>query len=135
MATVFFYGLFMDEQLLQSKGMSPTLPRLVKVQGYGLRIGERATLEPSDTEHVYGAVMELDDAALATLYSEKSVADYVPVSVVATDEQQQSIPAICYILPMVQVRGSNSDYARSLGKVAQKLGLPIDYINEIRTWI
>jgi hypothetical protein len=43
---VFFYGLFMDESLLASKGVRPTKLTVGYVDGYGLRIGKRATLLP-----------------------------------------------------------------------------------------
>ena len=41
---VFFYGLFMDESLLATKGIEPSEVNLNFVDGYGLHIGERATL-------------------------------------------------------------------------------------------
>jgi hypothetical protein len=41
---VFFYGLFMDVDLLRSKGAQPENPRLASVSGFALRIGQRATL-------------------------------------------------------------------------------------------
>jgi hypothetical protein len=45
---VFFYGPFMDEELLRAKGVQPANPRQACVRGFALRIGERATL-PSPT--------------------------------------------------------------------------------------
>lgn len=41
---VFFYGLFMDAELLRSKGAFPVNIRRAGVPGFELRIGERATL-------------------------------------------------------------------------------------------
>ena len=52
--TVFFYGLFMDESLLASKGVNPSKATIGYVEGYGLRIGRRATLVPDDTNRAYG---------------------------------------------------------------------------------
>lgn len=45
---VFFYGLFMDADLFEAKGLRPRDPRRARIEGYGLRIGERATLVPAD---------------------------------------------------------------------------------------
>lgn len=42
MKSVFFYGLFMDQELLKAKGLNPANPRLAYVAGYGLRIGQWA---------------------------------------------------------------------------------------------
>jgi hypothetical protein len=50
--TVFFYGLFMDESLLASRGLSPSKAIVGYVNGYRLRIGRRATLVPDDGNRV-----------------------------------------------------------------------------------
>jgi len=39
MVRVFFYGLFMDESLLATKGIEPSKVNLGFVDGFGLRIG------------------------------------------------------------------------------------------------
>jgi hypothetical protein len=44
--SVFFYGLFMDEELLRAKGVQPRSPRQACIRGFALRIGQRATLVP-----------------------------------------------------------------------------------------
>ncbi len=56
---VFFYGLFMDESLLASKGVRPTEPTIGYVDGYGLRIGKRATLLPEANSRAYGVLMKI----------------------------------------------------------------------------
>lgn len=43
---LFFYGLFMDEDVLRDRGVSPLRPRSAVVPGYRLRIGRRALLVP-----------------------------------------------------------------------------------------
>ena len=134
MKAVFFYGLFMDEDLLRQKGLNPESPRLAQVIGYGLRIGERATLEKSASERAWGCVIELTEAELDSLYAEASVADYIPEPLMATDSRGHPIAAISYILPMHKLSGHNPAYARSLAIAASKLGLPDDYIEEIETW-
>ena len=53
---VFFYGLFMDEDLLLSKGVTPTNLRPALLTGYQLRIGNRATLVPAQSGQVFGLV-------------------------------------------------------------------------------
>ena len=66
------------------------------------------------------------------LYSDKSVADYVSesVSVVLQDGTVES--AVCYNLPKSKLKGANSEYASSLLILADKLGLPDDYLEQIR---
>ena len=58
--SVFFYGLFMDADVLRQKGVDPRGFRLARVEGYGLRIGERATLEVSEAEQAFWIRHEAD---------------------------------------------------------------------------
>jgi hypothetical protein len=41
---VFFYGLFMDEELLRGKGLEPEGGEIAAIDGFALRIGQRAAL-------------------------------------------------------------------------------------------
>lgn len=129
---VFFYGLFMDESVLASKGVSPSKATIGYVDGYGLRIGKRATLVPDETNRAYGVLMALRAEEVSALYSDDSVDDYVsePVSVALADGTLES--AICYNLPEHKLEGTNSEYANSLLILAGKLGLPDGYLQQIR---
>lgn len=55
----FFYGLFMDAGVLQSKGVAPVNPRKAYVDDFALRIGDRATLIPSAGARSYGMLYAL----------------------------------------------------------------------------
>lgn len=124
----------MDTDLLIRKGLRPEAAEPAKLAGHGLRIGDRATLEKSAHERVYGVVIQLRDKDLELLYSEKSVADYIPEVVVANGFAGTEIPAICYRLPMHLLSGKNLAYAASLAIVARKIGLPGEYVKEILYW-
>jgi len=82
-ADVFFYGLFMDEDLLRGKGLKPEGAELAAVDGLALRIGQRAALVPSAGAQVYGVIMSLTLSELDRLYSEPSVQAYQPQAVLA----------------------------------------------------
>lgn len=129
---VFFYGLFMDESLLASKGINPSRATVAHVDGYGLRIGKRATLVPDESNRAYGVLMTMRAEDVRALYSEESVADYVSesVSVVLPDGTLET--ALCYNLPESKLKGTNSQYANALLTLAGKLGLPSDYLQQIR---
>ncbi|HSR70546.1 MAG TPA: gamma-glutamylcyclotransferase family protein [Acidobacteriota bacterium] len=129
---VFFYGLFMDESLLASKGIRPSSAAIGHLEGYGIRIGSRATLVREHGNRAHGVLMMLQAKDVEALYSDESVADYVsePVSVVLSDGSPAS--AICYNLPEQKLEGKNVDYARSLLSLAGELGLPADYVEQIR---
>jgi hypothetical protein len=78
---VFFYGLFMDADLLRSKGAGPVKIRPACAPGFALRIGERATLFRNPESRAYGILMELTHDEIDHLYSEASVRAYRPEAV------------------------------------------------------
>ena len=129
---VFFYGLFMDEALLISKGIEPASSNIGYLDGYRLRIGKRATLVPEEGCRAYGVLMVIRREQATALYSDQTVADYVPepVSVTLTDGGVEG--AVCYNLPPGKLEGANSAYAKSLLRVAARLRFPEEYLNTIR---
>jgi hypothetical protein len=129
---VFFYGLFMDERLLATKGIRPTKVSLGFVNGYGLHIGERATLIRRPNGRAYGAMMDVAPNEATELYAEDSVADYLPEPVTVELMDGTKVEATCYNLPSAKVTGTNKGYAESLLKVASRLGFPDSYIDQIR---
>lgn len=129
---VFFYGLFMDEGLLATKGIKPTNIRTGFVNDYRLHIGERATLLRSSNDRAYGIVMDITASEAVALYSEDSVADYLPEAVTAELKDGTCVEATCYILGAAKVSGTNKAYARKLFALATRLGFPESYTDQIR---
>src|SRR5713226_4239945 len=93
---VFFYGLFMDKDLLQAKGVQPAFIRSASVEGFVLRIGERASHVPDESGRVHGVVASLSHDELEKLYSEPSVR---PEAVLAHLANGGVIAALCFNLP------------------------------------
>ena len=122
----------MDERLLATKGIEPSEVKLGFVDGYGLRIGERATLVHCPGSRAYGATMEITPSDAAQLYAQESVADYLPEPVIVQLIEGKRIEATCYNLPSDAVTGANKEYAELLLGVATKLGFPDSYLDEIR---
>lgn len=135
MTTVFFYGLFMDKDLLRGKGFDPQRQRLAHLDDYELLIGTRATLVPKPGARAYGAVMDLSPDELTALYGSDGVEDYLPETVHTNTMLGEEVEAIAYILPAKLTSGTNSNYAQQLADIARKLGLPDDYIEEITRWV
>jgi hypothetical protein len=130
---VFFYGLFMDEDLLRSKGVTPANLRPAAVAGFELRIGDRATLIPAHSGLVYGLVASLSHAELERLYSEPSVSAYRPEAVLAELSTGEVLAALCFNLPEPPSAGErNVDYALKLRSLAERLNFPADYVASIR---
>jgi len=129
---VFFYGLFMDEELLQSKGVRPTNPRLASVSGFQLRIGDRAALVPTASGRVFGLVASLSHAEVEQLYSEPSVRAYRPEAVLASLPNGEILAALCFNLPEPPSADERNDtYASKLRSLAERLQFPADYVASI----
>jgi hypothetical protein len=122
----------MDERLLAAKGIDPSEVSLGFVDGYGLRIGERATLVRRSGARAYGAMMNIDPGAVTELYAESSVSDYLPEPVVVELMDGTRVEATCYNLPDDKVTGTNKEYAESLLQVAARLDFPDSYLQQIR---
>ncbi len=130
---VFFYGLFMDADLLRGKGVNPTDIRPASVSGFSLRIGQRATLLPDPNGLVHGILMQLTPTEIDQLYSESSVRSYRPEAVLCEVSTGSRIPALCFnLIELPRPGEANSEYARKLRNLAVRLGLPSDYIASIQ---
>lgn len=129
---VFFYGLFMDERLLARKQVAPKHAVVGYVEGFRLRIGERATLQRHAGTRAYGVMMDVAAEEVRDLYAENSVADYVPESVTVELADGSNTEATCYNLPDDKIAGTNQAYAKSLLELATRLDLPEPYLDQIR---
>jgi hypothetical protein len=129
---VFFYGLFMDAELLAGKGIVPLNPRLAALEGFGLRVGARATLVPAPGERSYGMVMGLTHAALEALYAGPGLEQYRPEAVTCVTLAGEAVSALCYNLPQAPApQERNEAYAGRLRAILRKLGAPPEYIERI----
>ncbi len=132
-ADVFFYGLFMDQDVLRAKGLAPEGAELASVSGFTLRIGRRAALVPQASGRVHGVVMSLTLAELEQLYSDPSVRAYRPQAVLAHLASGGTVAALCYNLPQPPSPAErNPEYATKLRAVSVKVGLPAEYVESLR---
>lgn len=130
---VFFYGLFMDVELLRTKGAHPVNIRPGCVPGFALRIGRRATLVDTPGARSYGILMELTHDEIEQLYSEPSVRAYRAEAVLAELHDGSHIPALCFNLVVPPGREeANAEYAAKLRILARQIGLPSDYVESIQ---
>ena len=131
--SVFFYGLFMDPELLRAKGLEPLNPRRARVGGWRLRIGNRAALEADPGGEVYGFVVELTHEEVERLYAEPGVAAYRPEALIAEPDGGSPIAALCFNLPSAPDPDErNPRYVEQLRELATRLGLPRHYVDSIR---
>ena len=130
---VFFYGLFMDADLLRAKGAQPVNIRSASVPGFALRIGQRATLLRNPDAQAHGILMELTHAEIEQLYSDASVRAYRPEAVLAELADGARVPALCFnLLVPPSPEEANSEYAAKLRDLARRMRLPRDYVERIQ---
>lgn len=128
----FFYGLFMDVDVLRQSGVNPANPRRAYVAEFALRIGQRATLVPSPGARAYGMLIALTHAELERLYNAAGLEHYRPEAVLAQPIEGNAIPALCYNLVQApESHERNPDYALRLKSVLTKLGFPGDYVASV----
>ncbi len=129
---VFFYGLFMDTELLAAKGAAAREARRATVSGYALRIGARATLVPEPDSRVFGFVYRLTHEELDHLYAEPSFSAYRAEPVLTIFDDGTAAPALSFHLPAAPAAHErNETYAASLRALAERLQLPAAYIATI----
>lgn len=101
----FFYGLFMDAEILRANGVAAENPRPAHVDDFGLRIGQRATLEPMAGSRSYGMLFALTHTELESLY-------YTLRQPPSPEER-------------------NPEYASRLQAILTKLGFPEEYVASV----
>ena len=136
MRAIFFYGLFMDRSLLIAQGLHPRTIGPALLPDYGIHIGARATLLPSDGSRALGVVMELTDRDAEALYAEPSVREYRPERVrVTLLDSGEDVEVDCYNLPAdAGLAGSNPEYATKLARLVEALSLDPSYAREIEAF-
>ena len=124
----FFYGLFMDPEVLRDSDVAAENPRRACVEDFALLIGRRATLLPSEGARAYGMVYALTHEELARLYGAPGLEDYRPEAVTARLLAGGSLPALCYNLKDAPSPDeANAAYAERLREALMRLGFPEDY--------
>lgn len=128
----FFYGLFMDPEVLRENQIVAHHPRRAYADGYALRIGRRATLVPTSGARVYGMIYALTHDELEKLYGAPGLEEYRPEAILAHTLDGSAFPALCYNLRRAPGEDeANSEYAARLRDVLSELEFPPEYVASI----
>ena len=129
----FFYGLFMDAEVLRQAGAEPSNIRRACVADFELQIGQRACLVRSPGAQVFGMVISLTHAEFDMLYSAPGLEAYRPEAVLTRTSDGGTVPALCFNLVEAPAVGErNAEYAVRLRRVLEKLGFPAEYIASVK---
>jgi hypothetical protein len=133
--TVFFYGSFMDEQLLEGAGVVANDVRAGVLWGYEIQITSAATLVRSDRDSCYGIVCVIALNDLDTLYAEPWLKEYRPIAVTVGTESG-SVSALCYLSDATSDATSNArpkqEYVDRIVRAAEQHAFPSWYLERLR---
>lgn len=112
---VFFYGLYMNEEILMSKNVKPR----------NKRIGKMATLLRDETAKTYGMVYSLTHDEIETLYKASGLIDYAAEALLIDTDDNCTIAALCcnLIVPP-EDSDENREYYKKLIECMEKYNLP-----------
>jgi len=123
---VFFYGLYMDPDILRSKGVEPRQPRKAVARGYRLRIGKMATLLRDPAGEAHGIVYALSHEEVNRLYWGAGIDAYVAEAVLLETGDGERLAALCCMLRVPPgAEEANPEYRDKLMACMGRLGLPL----------
>lgn len=130
---VFFYGLFMDSDVLDAHGVQGANPRKAYVENFALTIGHRATLLADPNAVAYGIVYSVTHVEIDKLYTSAGLESYKPEAVIANVLNQREVPALCFnLITPPSPEEVNTKYADKLKTVLVRNGFPEAYISSVR---
>jgi len=123
---IFFYGLYMDEEILKSNNVVPRNKRIAIAHGYKLRVGNMATLLREENAKAYGLLYALTHDEIDTLYKNAGLTQYVTEALSVELEDGSYISALCCnLLTPPKDDESNSEYHNKLVKCMEYYNLQI----------
>ena len=122
---VFFYGLYMDPEILKSKGVEPRNPRMAIAKGFKLRIGNMATLLRSEESEANGIVYSLTHSEIDLLYSKSGLDMYITEAILVNLNNGDALAALtCNLLVPPEEHESNPEYYKKLMLCMDRLNVP-----------
>lgn len=126
----FFYGSYMDPQVLKRFGATPTAPQPARLQGWRLTFTPHANLVPDPDGLVHGLLYELPHGELERLYGPSGfVTTYKPVPALVQTEAAD-VAALTFVERATEA-APEPEYLEALLEICARLGLPAAYIQDL----
>jgi hypothetical protein len=130
----FFYGSFINLDVLRQWGYVPAQYEAAKLSGFDIHIRPLATLVRSDQHTVYGILASGPAEQLRNLYAQDWVKHYLPEAVLVETLDGKWRPALCYIAPVTETRPATNDYIDRIAGPARQHGFPAWYIDRLESF-
>lgn len=138
MPYAFFYGGYMNPEVLRGFGASPENCEAGYVDGLELTVGPLANLEEKEGARAYGLLARLSHDDLDKLYGGDTAAlqgaVYLPEAVLVHTKEGLAVPAMTYVCPALSGASPDPEYVAKLVIAAEGLRLPANYISHIRAF-
>ena len=133
----FFYGSFMNSEVLAKADVRPTDVQMARLDGWDIKIAPRATLIPSDGRSVFGVLAQMTHADLEKLYTKDwfGFGTYLPEAVLVADSTGRVVPALTYIAWEMEGGTPSADYIQKVVAVAQHFKFPSWYIDRVKSFV
>lgn len=134
---VFFYGSYMNFDVLKDVGIAPREWEVARVNGYDIVIEPRANMIRSNEQCVYGILATATHAELNRLYAHaQNVLGelYLPEPVLAETLSGAWRAALCYIAPSMAAGTVADDYVERILKPAREFNFPEWYIRRLESF-
>ncbi len=128
---VFFYGSFINPDVLARVGYHPDRMDAARLNGFDIALRPSATLIPSDRDSVYGVLTTATHGQLDKLYGEDWVRAYQPEAVVVVTQDGAINAALCYIAWSATGAAPFDEYLDRIIQPARKLCFPDWYIERL----
>lgn len=135
---VFFYGSYMDLEVLRENGLTPTVWEVARAPCFDIQIGPRANLIHSERDVVWGINCAASHAELGHLYGmhgQKNLGEvYLPEAILTYTGDGQLRPVLTYLCHDMTPREADSAYLERIIGPARRLGFPAWYIERLESF-
>jgi hypothetical protein len=134
MVWTFFYGSFINRDVLQQADYVPEHVEVAKLHGFDIRIRPLANLIRSEQHCAYGILATATHEQLRRLYTQDWVGTYLPEPVLVETLEGKWRAALCYIAPSPDAGPASDDYIDRIVGPARSYGFPDWYIARLESY-
>ncbi len=136
---VFFYGSYMNFDVLTNMGISQREYQVCQLPGYALTIGSTANVVKNGLARVFGIITALTHAELDMLYGVEAQAklgtEYMPEPVLVMTANGTLLPSLCYISYEAMTGSPSASYIKTIISALQEYDVPQSYIQHIESFV
>jgi cation transport regulator ChaC len=134
---VFFYGSYMNLDVLRQVNVVPGQYESARLPGFDILIQPRANLVRAERDSVYGILATATHQELERLYAHARDVlgeTYSPEAVLTETADGKWRPALCYIAREMEPRPAARDYVDRIVEPAKAFGFPDWYIERLESF-